>query len=326
MRVAGIMSLTLLPAAVSFFLWDFPWWLGLLYVPLAFALGAGRYTLMLHAVCHRALFKPKHTLLNAWIPWVIGPLYGHTPTSFYAHHMGMHHPENNLADDLSGTMAYRRDSFQHFMHYWARFFFFGTAHLARYLWLRRRSKLVRSFLVGEVSWYVAVGLLLALNWQATLVTLVVPWLLIRWFMMCGNFAQHAFVDIDDPGNCYRNSTCLVNIPYNHKCYNDGYHIVHHFKPAMHWTEMPGWFLSHLEEFGANDAIVFDGLGNNQAVWWCLMTGNYGKLADHLAQLPGQPLRSREAKMAFLQARVQRQAGAIRGLVQVEPVPLGAAAK
>lgn len=325
-RVVGVMSLTLLPAAVSFFLWDFPWWLGLIYVPLAFGLGAGRYTLMLHATSHRALFKPEHKLLNAWIPWLIGPLYGHTPTSFYVHHMGMHHPENNLQDDLSGTMAYRRDSFLHFMHYWARFFFFGTGHLLRYLRLRKRDKLVRKFIAGEVAWYLVVAGLLALNWQATLVTLLVPWLLIRWFMMCGNFAQHAFVDIDDPGNCYRNSTCLINVPYNHKCYNDGYHIVHHWQPALHWTAMPGWFLSHIEDFGRNDAIVFDGLGNNQTVWWCLMTGDYGKMADHLMDLPGAPVRSRDEKIAFLQDRVRRQQGGIKGMMQLEAPPLAAAAK
>ena len=316
-RVSLAMTLTVIPAGLSFFFWDFPGWLLIPYVALVFGLSAGRYVLMLHATCHRMLFKGPHKLLNNWIPWLIAPFYGQTPGSFYAHHMGMHHPENNLEPDLSCTLGYQRDKFSHFMHYWARFFFVGLPNLVGYLNTHKRAKLGKKLLIGEGAWWIGVIIGMFISPWAAFGVFVVPMLLMRWFMMCGNWAQHSFVDVDDPNNCYTNSTCLINVPYNHKAYNDGYHIVHHLFAAMHWTQHPVWFMENLEEFGKNDAVVFNGLGNNQTVWWCLMKDDYGKLADHLLDLPGGPVRTREEKIAFLQHRVRRRRGEVPPWIAVQ---------
>jgi fatty acid desaturase len=190
----------------------------------------------------------------------------------------------------------------------------------RYLRLRGRAKLYRSFLLGEISWVLAAAALLYFDWAAGLVVLVVPLCLLRWFMMCGNFAQHAFVDIDDAANPYRNSTCLINVRYNHKCYNDGYHIVHHIKPGLHWLEMPEWFEEHIEEFARQDAIVFDGLGNNQRVWWLLMSGQYDVLAQHMMNFRDRTL---EERVQFLKDRVQRRRGELKSFFAQEPEPIAA---
>lgn len=297
-----------------------PVWVTLLWMPWMMARYQGRFTLMLHATSHRPLFKAEHAWLNRWIPWVLGPLFGYTPDSFYVHHIGMHHPENNLHTDLSSTIAYQRDRFSHFVHYWARFFFVGFGHLLRYLWRRRRTRMARQFMIGELSWLTAMGVLLWWNPWATLGVFIGPFLLIRWFMMAGNWAQHAFVDVDDPGNAYRNSNCLINARYNHLCYNDGYHIVHHLKPSLHYTEMATWFHDRAETFGEQDALVFDGLGNNQVVWWCLMSQNWDRLAEHLVDLPGAPTRTHDEKVAMLQQRARRRVGQVKGLLESQPLP------
>lgn len=321
-KVIGGATVLLVPFAVLLFavptLWTFA--LAGPYLYAVFGLFGGRYMLLLHALCHRPAFKPGWTWMFSWVTWGIGPLFGCTPTSFFAHHMGMHHPENNLEPDLSCTLPYERDRFTHFLHYWARFFFFGYLHIPRYFWVRGKKKLFRSLMLGEVAWMVAVVALGAVDWAATLVVLVVPFCLIRWFMMCGNFAQHAFVDVDDAGNPYRNSTCLTNTIYNHKCYNDGYHIVHHIKPALHWTEMATWYEERVDEFARQDAIVFDGIRNNQRVWWLLMTHQYGVLADHLVNFKD---RTREERIAFLKDRVRRQRSPILGFLKIEAKPLAA---
>ena len=77
------------------------------------------------------------------------------------------------------------------------------------------------------------------------------------------FSQRIAHSVDDPTNAYKHSTCLINVPYNHRCYNDGYHIVHHLHGNMHWSEMPDHFQKNIDEYVKNDAIVFSGLGNNQ---------------------------------------------------------------
>lgn len=300
------------------------WCFAVPYIAWVFTQFTGRYSLMLHATAHRVLFKREHDRWNKMIPWFLGPFFGHTPTSFFIHHIGMHHPENNLEPDLSSTMGYRRDNFLHFLHYWARFNLTGYLHMTRYFLTRRRKKVLRNFVAGELSWLVAISLLLYVDWAATLVVFVIPLVLIRFFLMAGNFAQHSFVDQADPANPYRNSTCLINTRYNHKCYNDGYHIVHHIEPSLHWTEMAKWFEDRAEEFGRQDAVVFSAIGDNQAVFWALMTGNYDKLAKHMVQLPGAPERTHDEKVAFLKERVQHpDAKGIKGLLEVRESPWGA---
>ncbi len=76
------------------------------------------------------------------------------------------------------------------------------------------------------------------NFPATLVVFILPFVISRIIMMVGNWAQHAFIDAGDPSNHYKNSITCINTKYNHKCWNDGYHISHHVKPNMHWTEHP----------------------------------------------------------------------------------------
>ena len=212
-------------------------------------LGYGaRYGLMLHATGHRPLFKREYQWMWNYLPFVLGPWLGHTPTSFRAHHMFMHHAENNMLGDHSTTLPYTRDSFPHFVHYWARFFFLGLVHTPRYLALRGRGSIAWNLMLGELAWLAMVMVALTVNWAAALVTLVLPWFMMRWLMMAGNFAQHAFVDVDNPDSGFGNSNCLINAGYNVKAYNDGYHIVHHERPALHWSEMPTWFQENIDRF------------------------------------------------------------------------------
>ena len=69
----------------------------------------GPFGLMLHCTSHRQLFKKEYGWMNNYLPWVIAPFFGHSPETYYTHHIGMHHAENNLEDDESSTMPYQRD-------------------------------------------------------------------------------------------------------------------------------------------------------------------------------------------------------------------------
>ncbi len=325
-RTALRLTQILVPLATLLFVLPYvvPSWVVLALAPpylgLVFLGLCGRYTLMLHATCHRPLFKRDHNAWNKWIPWFIGPFFGMTPTSFFAHHIGMHHPENNLEEDLSSTMGYQRDNFLHFLHYWARFFFTGYLHTPKYFLDRKRNKLAKNFIIGEISWTLVIAALLFWNPVPTLVVFVIPWFLIRFFMMCGNWGQHAFIDVNDAANPYRNSTCLTNTRYNHKAYNDGYHIVHHIKPNLHWADMAKWYEDHIEEFGKQDAIVFTGIPDNQVVFWNLMVRRYDYLAEHLVDLPGAPERTHEEKVAWLKERVKTPGYAMKGMLELRESP------
>ena len=310
-RLALEMTLVLLPCAVYLFATRFPWWMGAAYWALLFGCFFDRYVLMLHNTSHRRLCKRQYAALNLYVPWVLGPLCGEAPVTYFAHHVAMHHVEENLAADLSSTRSYQRDSPLDFARYLVAFLALSAWRLTRYHLDRGHAPLARRMLAGELSFYALVGLGLWLNWRAALVVLVVPFLACRVLMMCGNWGQHAFLDPDDPENAYRNATTFINVRYNRRCFNDGYHIGHHRAPHRHWTEMPRDFLDDRDSYARQDAIVLEGL-DNFSCWLLLMRQDYDRLARHFVELRDQP-RSHAEVVALLRSRTRRHGGALPGV-------------
>ena len=263
----------------------------------------GPFGLMLHCTSHRIFFKKEYNYLNYYLPWIIAPFFGHSPDTYYTHHVGMHHAENNLEDDKSTTMPYQRDSLRGFLHYFISFLVVGIYNLATYHFKKHRTRLMYKTIRGEILFIVgSVGLSL-INWQATLVVFIIPYFLYRLIAFLGNWAQHAFVCAKEPGNSYRNSVTCINTNYNHKCWNDGYHISHHIKPAMHWTEHPTFFKKTVEEYATNDAIVFDGI-HFLHIFIYLMQKRYDLLAAHFVNL-GNRYSSDEEVIVLLKSRTKR---------------------
>lgn len=230
--------------------------------------------------------------------------------------MGMHHSENNMHDDLSTTLKYRRDNPIHFARYFGRFFFAGIFELSRYFAKRKRWEYMFKTLLGELSWYVVVVALLVLNPWATFTVFIFPFVFTRMGMMAGNWGQHAFVDPEDPENNYRNSITCINSRYNRRCFNDGYHIGHHLRANRHWTDLPVEFQQNLAKYDKERAIVFEGI-DFFIVWWLLMTKNFKKLARHMVDL-GESRRSEDEKIALMKSRLSPLARA-----QVTPIDRGA---
>ena len=297
-------SVIVLPFAAYLFMpGRFRWWLAVAYLAVNMAGFLDRFILMLHNTSHRPLFKKKYQLLDSYIPWVLGPFFGETPETYFAHHIGMHHPENNLSEDLSSTMGYQRDSFRGFLHYYFTFMTRGLADLAKYLTAKKRPVLRVRMLRGEFAFLLVSAALLFVNWRATLVVFVIPLVVVRFLMMAGNWGQHAFIDASTPEKAYTNSiTCLAD-RYNRRCFNDGYHIGHHVKATRHWTEMPKDFEDNKLRYAQEGAIVFEGV-DFFMVWACLMVKNYRGLAKRYVVLDGSP-RDEAAIAEMLRSRTKR---------------------
>ncbi len=300
-------SFTLIPLSVLLFMpfvTGWVWWMVAITHLYVSNFGVkGPFGLMLHCTSHRQFFKSEYGWMNNYLPWVLAPFFGHTPETYYSHHIGMHHPENNLEDDDSSTMTFQRDSVRGFMAYFGRFFVVGVKNLLSYLRRKNRSKLATRALIGEIVFGTVCVLLCFVNWRATVLVFLLPLVVYRLIAMVGNWTQHSFVDVDDPGNAYKNSLTCINVNYNKKCWNDGYHISHHIRPAMHWTEHPTFFLKTLDKYAQNKAIVFDGLdfGN---VFFLLMGQKYDELARHMVNI-NNTFASDEEAIALLRRRTQR---------------------
>jgi len=267
----------------------------------------GPFGLMLHCTSHRPWFKKKYSLMNFYLPWFIGPFFGQTPDTYASHHLGMHHRENNMENDLSSTMHYQRDSIKDFMKYYMNFFIYGVVPLIKYFNDRKQIKLSRRVIKGELAFIVmAIGLCFV-NWPATVMVFILPLLISRLIMMMGNWAQHSFIDADDPGNDYTNSITCINAKYNHKCWNDGYHISHHVKPAMHWTLHPAHLQENLDVYAKNKSLIFEGV-DFLFVWKNLMFKNYDLLQKHLVNVNGM-FASEEEAIALMKLRTAKIAAA-----------------
>lgn len=298
-------SATLLPLAVLLFMPFLQGWAWLavaaLYLFLNNVTYKGPFGLMMHCSSHRPLYKRKYGALNHVIPWVLAPFFGQSPETYFAHHVGMHHVENNMEDDESSTMPYQRDSGAHFTRYFFTFLFTGIYTLAVYHFTKRSRKLGWRTVRGELLFIAFCTALCFVNWQATLVVFILPFLAFRLVAMAGNWVQHTFICPLEPANDFRNSITCINVKFNHKCWNDGYHISHHVNPTLHWTEHPEYFRANLDKFAENRSVVFAGL-NFLDIFILLMRKRYDLLAERFVNVGGR-FKNDEEVIAHLKSRV-----------------------
>jgi len=294
------------PAAIAAFVMDnttWYWWTLAVVYAAGLLWYTGPFTLMLHNTSHRPFFKREYKIGNRFIPWGLCPFMGQSPDTYFSHHIGMHHAENNLEHDLSSTMKYQRDSFIDYMKYFISFLFLGVIELVQYHKRTNKKKFMRLAMIGELTFLAIWAVLLFLNWKATLLVFILPTVIVRFAMMSGNWAQHAFIDANTPENNYRNSITCINNIYNQRCFNDGYHIGHHLKPHMHWTDMPQDFEKNIDKYVENKAIVFEGI-DYFVIWIWLMLKRYDILAKHFVNI-GNTYQSQEEIIALLKERTRR---------------------
>jgi fatty acid desaturase len=260
----------------------------------------GRFGLMLHCISHRKLFKKNAGFLQHWVTWIVCPFFGHTPETYFAHHMGMHHVENNMEEDASSTLRFQRDSLRGFIQYVSRFLFLGFRDTFLYFFSRNRKKFYLRLTFGELSFYLFCAIMCYINWPVTLLLFIIPFVFARIVMMLGNWAQHAFVNPDLPED---NTINCINTPYNKTCWNDGYHFIHHERPALHYTDIPGEFQKRIGEMAQRKILTFEGIHYLHIFIW-LMTKRYDKLAARLVNINNM-FKSEEEAIAILKQRTKK---------------------
>ncbi len=264
-------------------LYRFQWWMVAVYLA-AWVWLLPQVILMLHNTMHRPFIR-RPRWLNKAHPYAMSALYG-IPTGYMEHHVGMHHLENNLPPDLSSTMRYQRDNVFHFIHYFSRFLFLGVYEVPHYLAKKKsRVGMARRMLIAEFCHWGLVAVACSINLRAGLVGFLFPLVAVRFLMMMGNWGQHAFIHQEDPGNSLLNSITCINAGYNHKAFNDGYHIGHHVKSNRHWTEMPADFQANIDTYARAGCVVFHGL-DFFLVSLLLFTKQHKVLARRYVRLDG----------------------------------------
>jgi len=280
------------------------WWVLVIAYQVINFLFRAPWGLMIHSISHRPLFKKQHKYLHHILIWIVGPFLGHSPETYFAHHMGMHHAENNMPDDQSSTMPYKRDSFLQFVKYEFLFLMMGFKNLIAYLGNKKRKRLQVNAFAGEMLFVLFCVLMCFVNFGATMAVFVVTFIISRLIAMVGNWTQHAFVDQHDPANPYKNAITCINIKYNHKCWNDGYHTSHHERPALHWTDHPANFLATLDKYETNKALVFADADYVKIVV-NLFLKRYHVLARYIVNINERTFANDDEIIALLKERTQK---------------------
>lgn len=260
------------------------WWLAFIpYAYLSQSYFKGRFGLMFHCMCHRATFKKGYTWLHTYVSWFVAPFFGGTPETYFAHHIIMHHVENNMEDDASSTLKYRRDNPIDFLRYFFRFLLLGIIDTFMYLFRKKRKKVYTRFTIGELSFYAFCVAMSFVSFKATLMIFIIPVIYSRLISMMGNWTQHSFIDKNNLEGHFSSVYNCINNVYNQNCWNDGYHSIHHLNPALHYTDIPSTFLKNKEQFKKNKTFIFDGIHYLHIFFW-LMNKRYDKLADNVVNI------------------------------------------
>ncbi|KAJ3410896.1 hypothetical protein HDV05_003114 [Chytridiales sp. JEL 0842] len=298
-------TVTLIPSTIFMYLYPttFPWYWGIIHTIMVLTQIAG-YTLALHVTAHRPTWK--FSVLDKWLPVVLGPFFGQTWYTYYFHHIKMHHVSDNGPEDISSTVFFQRDSFIGFLYYFGRFFFFGVFDLTSYFFTHNQPK--RSAIAGSLE-LTSIGLVVFLATKVaywpTFFAFILPFILSRYGMMSGNWVQHAFLDPQDPlGGGLHNSITIISTPFNW-CFNDGYHASHHLHPKRHWTEHPREFLTKKQEYYDSKAMVLQKL-DYEIMFFYLMFKRYDLIAKNWIHLgPEEEKMSEEEVVEFLKRKTKR---------------------
>ncbi|KAI1481899.1 hypothetical protein F4774DRAFT_407338 [Daldinia eschscholtzii] len=215
------------------------------------------------------------------------------------------HVEGNGPDDLSSTIRYQRDNIWHFLHYVGRFYFLIWLDLPLYFLRKDRPTFALKAAFWELLSYTMFLTLFKLNSRPTFFVFLLPFMLLRFGLMVGNWGQHALVDADEPDSDYRSSITLIDVPSNRYCYNDGYHTSHHLNPLRHWREHPVHFLANKQTYSSEHALVFHNIDYLE-ITIRLLLHHYDHLARCLVPIGKQQIAMTMEQRAALLKRCTRR--------------------
>ena len=313
-------NIFILQVIINILLTSIPWAFGLYFLEvkinslLLILLGAGyfyfhlttyasSFILALHYSTHTPIFKKKWKFLQHINNSFLCAFFGLPPLVYYSHHIAMHHCENNTTPyDLSSTMPYQRDSKWQNYQYILRFIFIIWLELPYILYLKGRYQLAIRCALGESIFLGGIAFLFSKSPIATFFVFILPFLVIAFAMMQGNWKQHIFVDPEEPTNYYKSTFTCINTASNSRNFNDGYHIEHHKNPAMPWYRLPEYFQNNLQEYINNDGFIFTGISSSE-VGRLVFNKQLDVLADSYLNI-GQKQRTKSELIAEFERRLR----------------------
>jgi fatty acid desaturase len=255
-----------------------------------------------HLEAHRpqGYFSEKYEkIFGRYVEFFLGYLYGDLPELGRTVHVRLHHKENGGPDDSVVSSGYDRTSGMHFLWYlsdniWTALGFVPFA----YFRARGDVKNQRRMLWGITRYFIYFGAVFIYDWRIGILFVLVPLLSMNFIMAITSWVQHAFCDPEHSEDYFANTvTVLEEVNFM----NEGYHLCHHHRSGLHWTEMPAHLDRIRDKMRKSGSLVFRGLDFMQLFIELTLLRRMDVLAEKL--VPWEPMNHQE-RLALLANRTK----------------------
>lgn len=189
-----------------------------------------------HNTVHSPVFRSRR--MNKLFQIVLTPSYGHPVSMFVpghnlSHHKYLQQPKDRMRTD---KMRFGWNLLNQIVFAWV----VGGPITRDNIEYARAMQLRKPAWFRQLTWELLayalfIGVTLALDWKKFIFFVLIPHQYAAWGIMGVNFIQHEGCDAEHPYNHSRNFTGRA---MNWFTFNNGYHGLHHMRPALHWSLLP----------------------------------------------------------------------------------------
>jgi fatty acid desaturase len=240
-----------------------------------------------------------HKVFGRYVEFFLGFLYGNVPELDRTVHVRLHHKENSGPDDTTSTIGYDRTNRLHFFWYLADNFWtvLGLAPYA-YFTAKGEGENRRRMLWGITLYAAYFAAVFIYNWRLGIAYVLVPLLAMNFIMAMTAWVQHAFYDEERPEDYFANTVTVYD---EVNFMNEGYHLCHHHKSGLHWTEMPAHLERIRDKMRESGSLVFRDMDFMELFVELTLRRRMDVLADKL--VPWEPMEHAE-RLALLEKRTR----------------------